>query len=539
MDLLSFNDLQSASIKNLFETRLQQAREVLKVDYVTNKELPDDIDTIVILVRQGQDICSIKHLPFQEDAASIDAFLQSEKFTGKKNATSILPLRHGDKYIRYLIFSVGDKKDISPENFEIVGRRIYNVLHSKNSKKVALFFDGDFTSEIAYRVPFGMSLNRFRFDLKTKKEDDKLEYVGIEKLFVFLPEDVLPTSEVHELSKRYKLEMESLTRAINITRTYCDGPPNLIYPKSLADYIKKDLKDFPGMSVDILDKNQMQAEGMGALLGVGQASINEPRLVVLKYTGNSSKKDESPLLFVGKGVTFDSGGLSIKPADSMMTMKYDMSGAATVAGLIRTLAERKAKINVVGVLGIVENSISHNAQRPDDVVMSMSGQTIEVLNTDAEGRLVLADALTYGQRKFKPKLIIDLATLTGAIVVALGTNTMAGLMSNNDEISAQLIESGKRSNERVWRLPMSEEFNKKMDSKIADMQNIGNTKGFGASSITAAEFLHRFIENNTPWAHLDIAGVDNRSSASDTELFGSAAFGIRLLNDFVRQYEVK
>ena len=270
---------------------------------------------------------------------------------------------------------------------------------------------------------------------------------------------------------------------------------------------------------------------MNALLGVGQGSIRGSYLVTLEWKGKKSSK--KPLAFVGKGVCFDTGGISLKPAKFMEDMTYDMAGSAVVVGLMKSLALRKAKINAVGVVGLVENMPGGNAQRPGDIVKSYSGKTIEILNTDAEGRLVLADALTYTEKKFKPEFIIDLATLTGAIIVALGSE-YAGMFSNNDKLSKQIFESGKNVEEKVWRMPLNKNYDKLINSKNADMQNI-NYVG-GAGSTTAAQFLQRFILKNTPWAHLDIAGMAFSKYGGALNSGGATGFGVRLLNKLIEDY---
>jgi leucyl aminopeptidase len=306
-------------------------------------------------------------------------------------------------------------------------------------------------------------------------------------------------------------------------------PANVIYPKSLAEIALKELSPL-GVEIEILGADEMKKLGMNSLLAVAQGSENEPQLAVLRWNGGS--KSESPVAFVGKGVTFDSGGISLKPGDNMHEMRYDMAGSGTVLGLLKTVALNKLPVNVVGVMAMVENMPSGSAQRPGDIVKSMSGQTIEVLNTDAEGRMVLADALWYTQDRFNPKTIIDLATLTGAIVVALG-HEFAGLFSNCDELAEQIYKSSLSTGEKVWRLPLTEHFDKGIDSEIADMQNIAKSNIRGGS-ITAAQFLKRFV-NGKRWAHIDIAGVET----SDGDLFicskGSTGFGVRLLYDFLRE----
>ena len=314
----------------------------------------------------------------------------------------------------------------------------------------------------------------------------------------------------------------------HFTRDLVSEPANVIYPKTLAAKAKE-LKKL-GVDVKVLGEKEMAKLGMGALLGVGQGSARESQLVIMEYKGAKNKK-EAPVAFVGKGVTFDTGGISIKPAGGMEDMKWDMGGSGVVIGLMHALAARGAKVNAVGVVGLVENMPSSTAQRPGDVVTSMSGQTIEVLNTDAEGRLVLADALHYTNTKFKPKFMVDLATLTGAIIVALGSSK-AGLFSNNDTLAAQIEDAADATAEEVWRLPVGDFYDEQINSDIADMQNIGADREAG--SITAAQFLQRFV-GDTPWAHLDIAGVAWRKKGTETSAKGATGWGVRILNELVKE----
>jgi len=311
-------------------------------------------------------------------------------------------------------------------------------------------------------------------------------------------------------------------------------PANELYPESMAERAAALAgPDLPGLTVEILDDNRMRELGMGALLAVGQGSVRPPRVVVMQYRGAAA--DVAPLGFIGKGVTFDTGGISIKPAAGMGDMKWDMAGAGVVIGLLRLLAARKARVNAVGIVGLVENMPSGNAVRPGDIVRSMSGQTIEVLNTDAEGRLVLADVLWYCQDRFKPKLMIDLATLTGAVIVALG-NDNAGLFANNDELADRLIAAGKAVGEPLWRLPLGDTYDRAIDSDAADVKNIAGDRAAG--SIIGAQFVQRFV-NNVPWAHLDIAGVAWSKKDAPTVPKGATAFGVRLLDRFVADYYEK
>ena len=331
-------------------------------------------------------------------------------------------------------------------------------------------------------------------------------------------------------SKNKTLKFKALEVGTNFTRDLVSEPPNVLNPKEYVNRLLK-LKKL-GIKVTVYNETQLKKLGMHSLLGVGRGSINESYLVTLEWNGNKKNK-KNILSFVGKGVCFDTGGISLKPAKFMEEMKYDMAGSAVVAGLIKNLAIRKAKVNAVGVVGLVENMPGGNAQRPGDIVKSYSGKTIEVLNTDAEGRLVLADALSFTENKFKPKFIIDLATLTGAIIIALGEE-YAGLFSNNDELSNKILNAGEKVNEKVWRMPLHENYDKLMNSKIADIQNI-NYSG-GAGSITAAQFLQRFIINKTPWAHLDIAGMAFSKKAANLNPGGATGFGVRLLNKLIEEH---
>ena len=312
-------------------------------------------------------------------------------------------------------------------------------------------------------------------------------------------------------------------------RDLVSEPANVLHPESYAEICETLKKD--GLEVQVFGEAEMTKLGMHSLLGVGQGSYKESKMVILKWNGG--KKGEAPLAFVGKGVTFDTGGISIKPSTNMEDMKTDMGGSAVVVGLLRNLAQRKAKVNVVGAIGLVENMPSGNAQRPGDVVRSMSGQTIEVINTDAEGRLVLADVLHYTNTKFKPKFIVDLATLTGAIIVALA-DVYAGLFSNDDELAKKIESCGLKVGERAWRLPLGEEYDEMINSDIADMKNVGS--GRGAGSTTAAQFLKRFV-GETKWAHLDIAGVAWRGKGDAMAVKGASGYGVRLLNELVKTYE--
>ncbi|MDE0877829.1 MAG: leucyl aminopeptidase [Sphingomonas bacterium] len=321
-------------------------------------------------------------------------------------------------------------------------------------------------------------------------------------------------------------DQEAVTQGMALTRRLVTAPPNALYPESFVEWVRAEVEGL-GLEITVLDEAAMHDLGMGALLGVSQGSRREARLLALKWNGAGA--GDPDLALVGKGVTFDSGGISIKPGAGMEDMKWDMGGAGAVAGAMKTIAARKAKANVIGVLGLVENMPDGNAIRPSDVLTSMSGQTIEVLNTDAEGRLVLCDAIAWVQKTHRPKAIVDLATLTGAMIVALG-NEHGGLFSNDDVLAAQLTAAGKATGDKLWRFPLSDAYNKLIDSPIADMKNVGPR---GAGSITAAQFLQRFIDDGVKWAHLDIAGMVWSDKATAVHDKGATGYGVRLLDRFV------
>ena len=322
-----------------------------------------------------------------------------------------------------------------------------------------------------------------------------------------------------------KKKLNPLIEGINFTKELVSEPGNILHPDEYVKRLRKLTKI--GLKVTVYDKKKLKNLNMNALLGVGQGSIRGSYLVTLEWQGSKKNK---PLAFVGKGVCFDTGGISLKPAKFMEDMTYDMAGSAVVVGLMKTLALKKSKVNAVGVVGLVENMPDGNAQRPGDIVKSFSGKTIEILNTDAEGRLVLADALTFTEKKFKPRFIVDLATLTGAIIVSLGSE-YAGLFSNDDKLSSQLFKAGEKVGEKVWRMPLHKNYDQLINSKNADMQNI-NYIG-GAGSTTAAQFLQRFILNKTPWAHLDIAGMAFSKYGGALNSWGATGFGVRLLNKLI------
>jgi leucyl aminopeptidase len=439
-------------------------------------------------------------------------------FEGKNNQAHLLSL--DEKLV--VVLGAGEEKKLDELQLQKIGSRINAFLNHAKIKEATVFFDSKDSAKDVANIAFGASLQGYRFNkyFENKKKDKETKLQNLS--FV--------VADAAKAEKEFA-PLKILAENIFFVRDLVSEPSNILHPESYAAICKTLKKD--GLEVEVLGEEQMKKLGMGSLLGVGQGSEKESQLVILKWNGG--KKGEAPLAFVGKGVTFDTGGISIKPANNMEDMKTDMAGSAVVVGLLRNLAMRKAKVNVVGVIGLVENMPSGTAQRPGDVVKSMSGQTIEVINTDAEGRLVLADALHYTNTKFKPKFIIDLATLTGAIIVALA-DIYAGLFSNDDELSKEIESCGKSVGERAWRLPIGEEYDEMINSDIADMKNVGS--GRGAGSITAAQFLKRFV-GETKWAHLDIAGVAWKGKGDAMAVKGASGYGLRLLDKLVQTYEKK
>ncbi|MDR3186921.1 MAG: leucyl aminopeptidase [Holosporaceae bacterium] len=426
------------------------------------------------------------------------------------------PLNH------FVLVGLGDTgKKFTEFELEKLGAKIYDCVAELDSDATVAINtqDIDFPCNCASSfLGFGMLLKSWNFDKYKSKKNEKIKLRNVSLL----------TPDVQK-STEYFSELQKLADGIFLARRVVSEPANVIYPESLARIAKEELSPL-GVDVEILGRSSMQKLGMNALLGVAQGSSLEPQLVILRWNGGNEA--EKPIVFVGKGVTFDSGGISLKPGDGMHEMRYDMAGSGTVLGLLKAVAANKLPANVVGLMALVENMPSGTAQRPGDIVKSMSGQTIEVLNTDAEGRLVLADALWYAQDRFSPKAMIDLATLTGAIVVSLG-HEFAGLFSNSDELVHQIVRSSDKTGEKVWRMPMTEHFDKGINSEIADMQNIAKSNIRGGS-ITAAQFLKRFV-NNVDWAHLDIAGVEHTSDDLFVCAKGATGFGVHLLYEFLKE----
>ena len=473
-----------------------------------------DIKNYVLFSDENFKVNGLKKLPLAKSSNEINKTIESNK--SKKKDFISFNINSSQKVILIKI-----KNNQTSTDNEKKGANFYNFLKSNLQTNMTFFDNNILETQTKNRIFIeeflhGMQLKSYEFNkYKTKKE------------IVVLNIDIIYKRKIPAKPKNNRFT--SILAGTNFTKDLVSEPGNILHPDEYAKRIIK-LKKF-GLKIRAYNQKELKKLGMGALLGVGQGSIRGSYLVTVEWNGDKSKS--KPLAFVGKGVCFDTGGYSLKPARFMEDMTYDMAGSAAVVGLMKTLALRKAKINAVGVVGLVENMVSVNAQRPGDIVKSYSGKTIEVLNTDAEGRLVLADALTFTEEKFKPKLIVDLATLTGAIIVSLGSE-YAGLFSNDDKLSKQLLEAGEKVDEKLWRMPLHKNFDKLMDSKNADMQNI-NYVG-GAGSTTAAQFLQRFIMNKTPWAHLDIAGMAFSKYGGALNSGGATGYGVRLLNKLIEDY---
>jgi leucyl aminopeptidase len=446
---------------------------------------------------------------------------ETNQFKGKSGSTLDILAPEGLKASRLIVVGAGKLSAIKDNDFLKLGGAAAGKLLAGNAVVtiMAELPDGAMKPDQAAAVASGVRLRAYKFDrYKTKKKDGEDAAVRAEVS--------LAVGDVAAARKAFAPRAHIVDGVI-MARELVNEPPNVLYPVEFARRAAQLRK--LGVDVEILDVKAMTKLGMGALLGVSQGSTQPGRTVIMRWNGG--KKGEQPVAFVGKGVCFDTGGISIKGSSGMEDMKGDMGGAACVVGLMHALAARKAKVNVVGAIGVVENMPDGNAQRPGDIVTSMSGQTIEIINTDAEGRLVLADVLWYVAKKFKPKFMVDLATLTGAIMVALGTE-YAGMFSNNDELAERLTKVGLETGERVWRMPLGPEYDKQIDSQFADVKNAGVRNG---GSITAAQFLQRFVDD-TPWAHLDIAGTAMGAPKSEINHSWGSGYGVRLLERLVAEY---
>ena len=472
-------------------------------------------DFKAILVNKGSNLSSLRSLIDQKSANEL-----KNKASKNKRGFTFISQINNSKFKNFYFFNINEK--MIDHEYQDLGGLIVSEALSLKKDKIEILFDTlpkqiKNNKSIIQNILVGILSKNYSFsNYKQKDQSKKIANVNL----------VCSNKNFVKQALKYA---ESINAGVTETRNLVTTPPNILNPANFVNQVKK-LKKF-GLKIEILDEAKLKKIGMNALLGVGQGSSSKSYVAIMKWNG--AKKNSKPLGFVGKGVCFDTGGISLKPARFMEEMKYDMAGAGTVTGLMKTLASRKAKVNAIGIIGLVENMPDGNAQRPGDVVKSYSGKSIEIFNTDAEGRLVLADILTYIEKRFNPKFIINLATLTGAIIISLG-NEFAGLFSNNDQLADRINKSGYKDNEKAWRLPLNKNFDKLIDSQIADVQNI-NYIG-GAGSITAAQFLQRFILKKTPWAHLDIAGMAWNKKVTKTIPAGATGYGVKLLNRLVEDY---
>ncbi len=468
----------------------------------------------LVLPVAGKDRKTLGSLGSGEAAAN--AALERQRFDGE--TSSVAEHFFDDSGTARRLLVVGTGTDAPAAAAEKLGGNVAARLLTSGEAIAVIDLGGlGYDADAAAKVGLAAALRSWRYDRYRTTLKDKQKPTLTEVVIVGAPA---------EAGQRYASRWAPVVKGTELTRELVTEPPNVVYPETFVERVKASLEG-TGVEIEVLDRPAMQKLGMGALLGVAQGSIREPRLLILKWNGGG--EGGQPTAFVGKGVTFDTGGISIKPAQGMEAMKWDMGGAGAVVGAFKALALRKARANVVGICGLVENMPGGNAQRPGDVVTTMSGQTVEVINTDAEGRLVLADAIAYVQKNFKPSAIVDFATLTGAILVSLG-HEWAGLFSNNEELAAQLLKVGEESGDKLWRMPLAESFDRLIDSPIADVKNVGPREG---GSITAAQFIQRFVDEGVRWAHVDMAGKAWSEKAGTTYDKGATGYGVRLIDQYV------
>ncbi|MBL3284241.1 Cytosol aminopeptidase [Rickettsiales endosymbiont of Paramecium tredecaurelia] len=456
----------------------------------------------------------------------VDDFLLEKRFCAKFGEVKCLNLLSDGLHQELILIGIGCLNKITKTKVEQIGGAIFSAIKSAKLQHVIVHKHHNMLldqTELSVLLASGMKMAAYKFDKYfTKKEDDKKESDRSYSINII-------TNDLDKANKHWAENLHELD-GVFLARNFVSEPPNMLYPESYAQKIVEELDGYEDIEVEVLGEREMKNLGMGAILGVGQGSQRESKMVIIKYNGDGQNPYVS---LVGKGVTFDSGGISLKPSDGMQDMKYDMAGSAAVVGAMKTLAARKAKVNVVGAVGLVENMPSGSAQRPADVVYSMSGKTVQVDNTDAEGRLVLADVVWYVQEKYNPTKLITIATLTGAIVVALGP-VYSGCFCKDDELLNQITLSGKEIDEEVWPMPLHDAYQEAIKSDIADVRNISNMKGAGSS--TAAHFIGSFIKEKTKWAHIDIAGVAWNYKGSFVCPKGATGYGVRLFNRWIKNF---
>ncbi|MDO1558366.1 leucyl aminopeptidase [Brevundimonas sp. 2R-24] len=477
---------------------------------------PADAQALAVFTHTGGGLSSAGQTYDQAAGGALSRALSAGRYTGAKGQSVMVGAGTGSGPAHIALVGAGDTGAFDELAAEAAGASAYNALKMSGAQVLALEAR-DVSAAQAARMAHGVDLASYRFDrYRTTEAADKKPSVETVRIVCADP----------KAAEAAYAELEPVGNAVRFARDLVSEPANVLYPEEFARRCKA--LESLGLKVEVMGEKELAKIGMRTLLGVGQGSVRESQVVVMRWDG-ASDKNAQPLAFIGKGVCFDTGGISIKPAEGMEEMKWDMGGAAAVAGLMHALAGRKARVNAIGVLGLVENMPDGAAQRPGDVVISLSGQSVEVINTDAEGRLVLADVLWYTQDRFKPRFMIDLATLTGAMLISLGTD-YAGVFSNNDDVANGILEASGKTGENVWRMPLPEQYERMIDSPIADVKN---SSGRLAGSITAGLFLQRFV-NKTPWAHIDIAPTAwKKDSRVPTQPDGATGFGVRLLNRMV------
>ncbi|MAH04446.1 MAG: leucyl aminopeptidase [Alphaproteobacteria bacterium] len=490
-------------------------------------ELNEATDTLVFPLFKGQAIKdALADLDTKTDGLIATHYEENKQFKCKLGDVLVvrLPKSTGHRYA--VLLGLGEDEKMSRDGAETAGGKLYKTLKHLGAEHIGVMMeqglnDSDLPMDaLIAHLAMGVNLSAYEFDKYKDKRDADEDEKGVEAI------DFI-SSQAESASNAY-IVLDAMAQGVFFARDLVNEPPNVLYPESYAEMVKEKLKPL-GVQVEVLDDKKMVKMGMGALMAVGQGSARPARMVIMRWNGGSP--DQKPLGFVGKGVTFDTGGISIKPAAQMDLMKMDMGGSAAVCGLMYSLALRNAPVNVVGAIGLVENMPSDNAYRPADIVKAYNGKTIEILNTDAEGRLVLCDTLAYVQEQHDPEIVIDLATLTGAIMVALGTE-YTGVFCNNDELWAKMDASGKHSGEKLWRMPLGDNFSEEMKSKVADYRNLGTVARYGGAS-TAAAFLEFFIDKDRPWAHMDIAGTAWAHKDKPTGPMGGTGAGVRALHQLI------
>jgi leucyl aminopeptidase len=487
----------------------------MKVSFASQR--PEGSYALALPIR-GEDTLPDRLSGLDPQAATLAArAAEAQRFEREAAAVAETFVSEVDRARRLLLVGLG-AKGADETLFEKVGSALAARLLTSGETRLVVDLSGlGVGADAAARIGFGAAARAWRYDIYRTKLSNKAKPTLQEVIIVGGPDGAEA-----EWQRR-----SALLEGISFTRELVTEPANIIYPESFVERCRRQL-DGTGVEIEVLDENRMRELGMGALLGVGQGSVRPPRLLAMRWNG-AGDANRKPVVLIGKGITFDTGGISIKPGAGMEAMKWDMGGAGAVAGAMKAIAGREAKANVVGICVLAENMPDGNAQRPGDVVTSMSGQTIEVINTDAEGRLVLCDAITWAQRQYKPEYIVDLATLTGAMIIALG-NEYAGLFSNDDGLAQKLTAAGQATGDKLWRFPIGDAYDKLIDSPIADIKNVGPRE---AGSITAAQFLHRFVEDGVKWAHLDIAGTVWANKPGTLWDKGATGYGVALLDRFV------